>query len=98
MNQHYSLEDGDHRVTGAQTIGTVQPSGVASARSPDGPGAGGLRSLAAIWRWRQRRLGLCRLQALSDRQLSDIGIDRSQIATVVEEVVRTGRRSTRSGA
>lgn len=48
------------------------------------------RSIGAISRWRQRRTAIRELQALSDHHLTDIGLDRSQIVTTVEEIIETG--------
>jgi uncharacterized protein YjiS (DUF1127 family) len=44
------------------------------------------RSVGGISRWRQRRTTIRELQALSDHYLSDIGLDRSQIDSTVEEI------------
>ena len=35
------------------------------------------RSVGGISRWRQRRIAIRKLQALSDHHLADIGLDRS---------------------
>ncbi len=48
------------------------------------------RSVGGISRWRQRRTAIRELQALSDRHLTDIGLDRSQIVSTVEEIMETG--------
>ncbi len=50
------------------------------------------RSAGVISRWRQRRTAIRELQALSDHHLTDIGLDRSQIVTTVEEIIETGGR------
>lgn len=98
MNQHYTPEDADHGVVESRTVGAVPHAGLNLRRWLTGIGAGVFRSLSVFWRWRQRGLGLGTLKNLSDHQLRDIGIDRSRIAAMVEEVVRTGRRSDRSGS
>ncbi len=50
------------------------------------------RSVGGISRWHQRRTAIRALQALSDHLLTDIGLDRSQIVSTVEEIVETGGR------
>ncbi len=47
-------------------------------------------SVGGISRGRQRRTAVRELQALSDRPLTDIGLDRSQIVSTVEEIIKTG--------
>ena len=49
-----------------------------------------LRNLGWISRWRQRRTAIRELQALSDHYLTDIGLDRSQIVSTVEDIIETG--------
>ncbi len=49
-------------------------------------------SVGGISRWRQRRTAIRKLQELSDHHLTDIGMDRSQIVSTVEEIVKTGGR------
>ena len=44
------------------------------------------RSIRGISRWHQRRRAIRELQALSDHHLADIGMDRSRIVSVVEEM------------
>ncbi len=45
-----------------------------------------IKKMAAVLRRRRtRRLAIDALSALSDRTLKDIGVDRSQIGSVVEE-------------
>jgi uncharacterized protein YjiS (DUF1127 family) len=48
-------------------------------------GTGMRRWWVAYTSWRIERLAVGRLQAMSDRQLKDMGLVRSQIAFVVEE-------------
>ncbi len=48
------------------------------------------RSVGGISRWRQRRTANRELQALSDHHLTDIGLDRSQIVSTVEDIIETG--------
>jgi len=48
------------------------------------------RSVGGISRWRRRCTAIRKFQALSDHLLTDIGLDRSQIVSKVEEVVETG--------
>ncbi len=48
------------------------------------------RSVGGISGWRQRRTAIRELQALSDHQLTDIGLDRSQIVSTVEDIIETG--------
>ncbi|WP_193171347.1 DUF1127 domain-containing protein [Nisaea nitritireducens] len=45
------------------------------------------QGLGKISRERQRRDGVRELHSLSDRQLLDIGVERSQIAETVEKVL-----------
>lgn len=49
------------------------------------------RSVGGISRWRRRRTLIRKLQALSDHYLTDIGLDRSQIVSTVEEIYRDRR-------
>ncbi len=46
-------------------------------------------SVGTIFRWRRRRTAIRELQALSDHHLKDIGLDRSQIVSTVEEMIET---------
>ncbi len=48
------------------------------------------RSVGGISRWRQRRTAIREFQALNDHHLTDIGLDRSQIVSTVEEIIETG--------
>ncbi len=48
------------------------------------------RSVGGISRWRQRRTAIRELQALSEHPPRDIGLDRSQIVSTVEEIIETG--------
>lgn len=41
------------------------------------------KMLAAFRKWRQRRKAIADLHALSDRSLADIGIERSEIKSIV---------------
>ena len=43
------------------------------------------RLFLTYWRWRQRRETLRQLQALDDRMLKDIGLNRTELMSVVEE-------------
>ncbi len=57
------------------------------------------RSVGGISRWRRRRTAIRELQALSDHHLTDIGLDRSQIVSTVEEIIETGgQTAARSGS
>ena len=49
-------------------------------------------SVGRISRWRRRRSAIRELQALSDHLLTDIGLDRSQIVSTVEEIIEAGGR------
>ena len=46
------------------------------------------RSVGGITLWRRRRTAIRELQALSDHHLTDIGLDRSQIVSTVEETIK----------
>lgn len=59
------------------------------------PGARLRKSFSAA---RRRRAAIRQLSVLSDRQLADIGISRSQIEDVVDGLVRAGRRGERDRA
>jgi len=54
-----------------------------AGQHPAAPGS----TLVAIWttvvRWRRKTRAMAQLHALSDRSLADIGIDRSEIESVV---------------
>jgi len=59
-----------------------------SLRQSECPGGGGIRcSLRAMWRgyWRSRaeRATVFMLQSLGDRTLKDLGIDRTEVESVV---------------
>ena len=47
-------------------------------------------SVGGISRWRHRRTAICKLQALNDHYLKDIGLDRSEIVSSVEEIIKMG--------
>ena len=51
------------------------------------------QGVGGISRWRRRRAAIRELQALSDRHLRDIGLDRSQIASTVETLIEAGDRA-----
>jgi uncharacterized protein YjiS (DUF1127 family) len=53
------------------------------------------RWLAAFRKWRRRRKAIADLQALSDRSLADIGIERSEIRSVVMSGSRDASRFQR---
>ena len=42
--------------------------------------------LRAVSRWRLRRQTTCRLSALDDRMLQDIGLDRADIAAMADKL------------
>jgi uncharacterized protein YjiS (DUF1127 family) len=63
---------------------------IGALRLVNGLGSAVRRSVGVISRWRQRRTAIRELQALSDHQLTDIGLDRSQIVSTVEEMIETG--------
>jgi uncharacterized protein YjiS (DUF1127 family) len=46
------------------------------------------RGLGWISLWRQRRTAIRELQTLIDHHLADIGLDRSQIVSTVEKVIK----------
>ena len=48
------------------------------------------RSVGWISRWRRRRTAIRELQASSDHYLTEIGLDRSQIVSTVEEIIKIG--------
>ena len=50
------------------------------------------QGIRGISRWRQRRSAIRELQALSDHHLADIGLDRAQIVSVVEEIQARPRK------
>lgn len=50
-----------------------------------------------VRRWRARRSTINALSALSDRTLRDIGIDRSEIIKVADELSRAAPRSREVG-
>ena len=45
-------------------------------------------SVGGISRWRQRRTAIRKLQALNDHYLKDIGPDRFEIVSSVEEIIK----------
>ncbi|MEM7222132.1 MAG: DUF1127 domain-containing protein [Pseudomonadota bacterium] len=49
-------------------------------------------ALESFARWRRRRAAIRELDALSDRHLQDIGLHRSQIASTVDEIVKSGEQ------
>lgn len=49
----------------------------------------------AVSQWRRRRRAIAQLQALSDWSLADIGIERSEIASVVRMSYRDASRRGR---
>ncbi len=71
-----------HQIDGIPSIGAL--------RLVNGLESAVRRSVGGISRWRQRRIAIRELQALSDHHLTDIGLDRSQIVSMVEEIIETG--------
>ena len=74
----------------------------AVVRASDRPGAStwpGWASVAEICRWfaaaRRRRLAICELYRLSDERLRDIGIERGEIAGVVDALMAAERDAGR---
>ncbi len=53
------------------------------------------QALADFAKWRRRRKAIADLRALSDRSLADIGIERSEIRSVVMSGSRDASRRTR---
>ena len=54
-----------------------------------------MRCWLAYMTWRIERLAVARLDAMRDRQLSDLGIVRSQIACAVRNGIERGRIASR---
>jgi uncharacterized protein YjiS (DUF1127 family) len=52
------------------------------------------RLIVAVGKWREKRRALAELSSLDDRMLRDIGLDRSEITSVLSD--RTGERRIRS--
>lgn len=50
------------------------------------------RCVGGVSRWRRRRTAIRELQALSDHYLTDVGLERSQIVSTVEEMMATRDR------
>ena len=48
--------------------------------------------IGAISRWRRRRAAIRELRALKDHDLADIGLDRFQIVSAVEEMIEMDDR------
>lgn len=61
----------------------------------DAEALGSVTWIKALWvRWRalqERRAAIAALANLDDRMLKDMGIERSQIATIVNQGARRGR-------
>lgn len=55
-----------------------------------GLGSAVRRSVGWISLWCQRRVAILELRALNDHYLRDIGLDRSQIVSPIEEIRETG--------
>lgn len=56
-----------------------------TASSPDGARRGWLsRFMAAVGAWRQRQVVLQEMQTMSDRELTDIGLSRSDLVRVFD--------------
>jgi uncharacterized protein YjiS (DUF1127 family) len=64
--------------------------GVGALRLVNGLTSTVRRSVGGIARWRRRRAGIRELQALSDDYLKDIGLDRSRVASPVDQFIETG--------
>ncbi len=48
------------------------------------------RLMAALRRWHRRRVAMRALEALSDWQLKDIGVERADIRAVVDQQLKAG--------
>ena len=60
-------------------------------RRPRDAAAGGRRRpLAKLGSWRKRRQAIRDLEALDDRMLADIGLSRSQIRPLVDDLLEAG--------
>ncbi len=74
------------QINGSPSIGAL--------RLVDGLKSAVRRIAGGISRWRQRRTAIRELQALSDHYLKDIGLDRAQIVSTVEEIIKTSGQPT----
>jgi len=72
------------------------PAPVIGARVPITVSAGFLaKAWRALVRWHRLRMGAAELQALDNRMLKDIGIERSEIDSVVRGIGRDATRVER---
>lgn len=55
------------------------------------------RIVGRLTAWQHRRAAIRELTRLSDRQLSDVGIDRERIGEVVDAMMRAAERRSRRG-
>lgn len=74
-------------------LGTGTPGGAVAALNAAGRAL--MRCWAAYMMWRIERLAVARLGAMSDRQLSDLGIVRAQIAFAVKNGIERERIASR---
>ena len=54
------------------------------------------RAVEAYRKWRLRRATYAELSALSDRMLADVGLDRTNLAETVKDMVESEARARRS--
>lgn len=100
MNPHYEPPDLGSSFQQAHADRPERPSreidripSIGALRLVNGLESAVRQSIGRISRWHQRCTAIRELQALSDHYLTDIGLDRSQIVSTVEETIETGGQS-----
>ncbi len=99
MNPYYELSNLGSSSRQAQADRPERPArqvdgflGIGASRLVNGLVWAVRRSVGGISRWRHRRTAIRELQALSEHYLTDIGLERSQIVSTVDEIIETGGR------
>lgn len=97
MNANYELPNPGSSFQQAQTVLPERPScqidriqHIGALRRANGLEAIIRRIVSGISRWHRRGIAIRQLRSLGDQRLADIGLDRSQIVSTVDKMIKAG--------